>query len=191
MSSSRKWHDVMFLSNFGDENRQGQTTLGEESLLSPDWCTVVWLTCILPLLSPVISRRPDGSIVIQEISSIPCASVMCWDWRPVFRSQKVITDPSQPVITCPILALYNAAHNGLQWVVLVLLLALIATILISAKQSLLPINRELMGDVMRKNGNGPCSGILWPNGNLTGMVWRQTCSLISQDFNTCKLRWKE
>jgi len=58
------------------------------------------------------------------------------------------------------LGLYKAAHKGLQWVVLLLLLALIATILISARQSLLLINKELMGDVMRRNGKGPCSGIL-------------------------------
>ena len=143
-----------------------------------------------PLLSPVISRRPEGSIVMQEISSVPCASEMCCAWRPVFRSQNVTTDPSQAVITWPMLGLYRAAVRGLQWVVLAFLFALIATILISAKQSLLPIKRELMGEVMRRNGKGPCSGILWPNGNLTGIVWRQTCSLISQAFNTWISIWE-
>ena len=125
---------------------------------------------------------------MQEISSASWASAICWAFRPVFRSQNVMADPSQPVITCPMLGLYTAAHKGLQWVVLLDLLALIATILISARQSLLAINKELMGDFTRRNGKGPCSGILCPNGNLIGIVWRQTCSLTSQDFKTCDSR---
>ena len=95
--------------------------------------------------------------------------------------------PREIVITCSMLGLKSAAHKGFQWVVLVrvLLAAFIATILISAKQSLLLINSELMmGDVKRRNGNGPCSGILCPNGNLMAIVWRHTCSLISHAFKT-------
>lgn len=91
------------------------------------------------------------------------------------------------ILTCSMLGLKSAAHKGFQWVVLVrvLLAAFIATILISAKQSLLLINSELMlGDVKRRNGNGPCSGILCPNGNLMAIVWRHTCSLISHAFKT-------